>query len=248
MAKNYVKFPTAFFVLPAWKEKRKYSKAEAYLSLLNLEGDTSIRHLATRWQWAKTSVQRFIVELKQKGMWDTSWDTLWDTKRVDNESTAKIGGTLDGTLCGTHLIKENINPPILSSSKEESNIIPPKGETQPLNPEFIEFCYWLTEHAPRVAKMKEPFTAEQVARLNADFDKDFIHDLLVDMHNYEPLLKKYRSANRVFRKWAKMQKPTHYEQKPRTDNSGNDTSRLEAIYRAVADGISRASTPQEWES
>lgn len=139
MRKNYIKFPTAFFDTKEWQKPRKYSKAEALLYLISQQGDISIRHLATAWQWSKTSVERFIEELKKQKLWDTFWDTFRDTNRTHNKRVAEDCGTQSGTPFGTHLIKDNYYPPILSSTKVESNIIPPKGEGDFLQELDVEY-------------------------------------------------------------------------------------------------------------
>ena len=71
------------------------------------------------------------------------------------------------------------------------------------SPEFVKFQEWIKENAPRVAKMKEPFSEAQFSALKKDFDSKFICDLLRAMHNHEPLLKKNRSAYLTFLNWAK---------------------------------------------
>lgn len=131
-----------------WREPREYSKAEALLYLINRPRNMSVRHLAATWQWSKSSVERFIKELKKEKLWDTFWDTFRDTNRTHNKRVAEDCGTQSGTPFGTHLIKDNYYPPILSSTKVESNIIPPKGERdflQELDGEYQEIVSeWLT--------------------------------------------------------------------------------------------------------
>lgn len=71
------------------------------------------------------------------------------------------------------------------------------------SPDFEKFQKWIEANAPRVAKMKEPFSEAQFSALKKDFSSKYICNLLRAMHNYEPLLKKNRSANLTFRQWAK---------------------------------------------
>lgn len=78
----------------------------------------------------------------------------------------------------------------------------PKPE-KPKNENFEKFKHWITENAPNVAKLKEPFTEEQFERIKKEFPLPLIQDTLVSMHNFRELLKKYVSANLTFRKWAK---------------------------------------------
>ncbi len=246
MAKNHIKFPTKFFDTKEWKRQRKYSKTEALLWLHNNQSPISIRHLATSWQWSKSQVERFILELKEWKMWDTFWDTFQDTKNIDNKRDTNFNGTPFGTVFGTHLIKDNNNPPdILSTTNVVSNIsFPPKGENKNMNLGFIKFQEWILENAPRVAKMKEPFTEIQYFAIKRDFDTTFICDLLLKMHNYEPLLTKNRNANLTFRNWAKRQQS--YDKHTSTNQAGD--AEPDDLLRAVAEGISRANTPQEWQS
>lgn len=70
------------------------------------------------------------------------------------------------------------------------------------SPDFVKFQKWISDNAPRVAKMKEPFSESQFSALKKDFDSKFICDLLRAMHNHEPLLKKNRSAYLTFINWA----------------------------------------------
>lgn len=250
MAKNYVKFPLKFFETKEWSKPREYTKAEAILFLINNRNCISIRHLARSWQWSKTSVERFIKELKQLGMWDTFWDTFWDTKHAENKQVAESFGTQSGTPFGTHLIEDNIIPPkILSTTNVVSNISsPPKGESESVDDiEFQEFQRWVMENAPRVAKMKEPFTKGQFISLKTDFDAQFYCALLTEMHNYEPLLRKNRSANLTFRNWARRRKQWDNE-KSTTKKPNDSKSRIERAIQAAARGYARANTPQEWKS
>jgi hypothetical protein len=102
---------------------------------------------------------------------------------------------------------------------------------------------WILENAPRVARMKEPFTEIQYFAIKRDFDTDFICDLLMKMHNYEPLLTKNRNANLTFRNWAKRQQNDE-SSKPTFSASKTAKPSNEALLRAVANGISRARTEQ----
>ena len=228
MRKNYIKFPTAFFDTKEWQKPRKYSKAEALLFLLNSEETFTVRELAYLWQWAKSSVQDFLNEVQREQMLGQNSDKI----RTNEEP---------------YLIVDNYNPPsILSKSKDLSNIhIPPKGETHSL---FSNFQKWILDNAPRVARMKEPFTEAQYLALKDEFDTTFICDLLLKMHNYEPLLTKNRSANLTFRNWARRRnKWDNNEKSKRTTNTAGNAEPDE-ILRAVAEGIARSRTQQEWQS
>ena len=60
-----------------WTEKRRFSKAEAWLDLVMLaeyeaehsgQVDWDLRHLAVRWSWPWSTTQRFLAQLQQKQM------------------------------------------------------------------------------------------------------------------------------------------------------------------------------------
>lgn len=253
MAFVFVKFPKKFLDTEEWRKPRKYSKAEALLYLLAEPSSHSVGYLATRFQWSKSTVHNFLQEMSQKGFTERLPNGLPNDCRtakankvsVLEQSAERLPNGLPND-CRTDIRDKEYNPPILSTTNVVSNIFPPKGESESANPDFIEFQRWIEENAPRVAKMKEPFTEAQFIALRADFDAQFSCDLLKSMHNYEPLLTKNRSANLTFRNWAKRRKQD--DTKRTTNTASNDPkSRLEGVLRAAAEGISRAHTPQEWQ-
>ena len=81
----------------------------------------------------------------------------------------------------------------------------PPPETD-LKKKFKAFQQWINEHAPNVAKMKEPFTIEQYERLRKDFTFEQITSMILKMHNWKDLNKKNVSANLTFRKWTQEDK------------------------------------------
>jgi hypothetical protein len=69
--------------------------------------------------------------------------------------------------------------------------------------DFDKFKKWLSEYAPRVLKMDEPFTEEQYLRLKQKHSNVLVKDVLQSMHNTKTLLKKYTSAYRTCCEWCK---------------------------------------------
>ena len=68
---------------------------------------------------------------------------------------------------------------------------------------FKRFQDWIKENAPRVAKMKEPFTIKQYFSLDKEgYNGESIKNLLMNMHNYKPLDKNI-SAYRTLTNWHK---------------------------------------------
>jgi hypothetical protein len=69
---------------------------------------------------------------------------------------------------------------------------------------FLKFTNWIKENAPRVAKMKEPFTIRQYLSVTGKGYKTVeIQQLLCDMHNWADLLKKRESAYLTFINWKR---------------------------------------------
>src|SRR5699024_10475824 len=97
---------------------------------------------------------------------------------------------------------ESVEVPTFSERKEviDASDTHPQFRSTPSR-EFLEFQQWISENAPRVAKMKEPFSEAQFSALKEAYALDFIRDLLRAMHNYEPLLKRNRSAYLTFLNW-----------------------------------------------
>lgn len=96
--------------------------------------------------------------------------------------------------------------------KEKKNII---GETI-VSPDYKKFYDWLVVDAPRLLKMKEPFTETQYLKILLEFSKEEIYDTVLAMQNYEGLTKKV-SANLTFRKWATNNRERNNKNIP-TDN------------------------------
>lgn len=69
--------------------------------------------------------------------------------------------------------------------------------------DFEKFQSWVNGHTPRIAQMKEPFTIDQFVQIKEKFSAAQISEILESMHNWEPLLKKNRSAYLTAIKWLK---------------------------------------------
>ena len=123
----------------------------------------------------------------------------------------------------TPLIASKVN-----KSKEEKNIGEYEGE--PMNKEssdvsagmdaggsapvphnsesFLKFQQWIADNAPRVAKMKEPMTDKQLQKLKKEYSAEQICEILQAMHNYEPLIRKNRSAYMTVSNWLRRRNRT----------------------------------------
>lgn len=86
--------------------------------------------------------------------------------------------------------------------------------------DFEKFKAWINENAPRVHKMKEPFTIEQFLNLKKNFTVAQISEIITAMHNWEPLIKKNRSAYLTAKKWLKKENDGTHQKPPSGGTSG----------------------------
>ncbi len=144
----------------------------------------------------------------------------------EKEKEKEIAAPDKSEACA-HADDDSSVPPTGHGSADET---PPSSAAPP--PEvknFRKFTRWIATNAPRVAKMKEPFTISQFVKLKEDYPLAQIQDIILAMHNYEPLLRKSRSANLTFRNWVK-----------RDNSNSNDTNRHSTDTR-----IGQVSEPPE---
>jgi hypothetical protein len=98
--------------------------------------------------------------------------------------------------------------------------------------DFEKFVSWIGKHAPRIGEMKEPFTIDQFVEIKKKFSAAQISQILEAMHNWEPLIRKNRSAYLTAIKWlnkendATNQKPSSSSyQKPGVSEAKNAAAR-----------------------
>ena len=244
MAKNYVKFPTAFFAKTEWKKPREYSKAEAYLYLLSGETDLSLRHLAKQWQWNKTKVDRFINELKKDGFWDTFWDTLRDTKQVKQQQVTQTFGTASGTPFGTHLIENNNYPPVLSTTNVVSNTIPPRGESE------SNFLQGVSDDFREVVAEWFAYKQERRESYKSQRSRQAFYTKLKSLSQNNPSIARAIIEQSMANNWAGIfqLKTSSNDKKSAANQASNPESRIADVLRAAAEGYARANTQQEWQS
>jgi hypothetical protein len=219
MAYLFIKFPKKFLDSEEWRKPRKYSKAEALLYLLANPELPSIRRLAMIWDWPKTAVADFISYARKQGYLGQISDKSRTQVDVNiNELQDSFGQISDKSR--THFIKEIENTPILSSSKEESNIIPPKGERdflQTLDGEYRDIVReWLTYKRERketyksvrsmqafVAKLTKlsngnPKIAREIINQSIANNWAGIFQLKIDQHNDDNKSHTNRPSSTVF--------------------------------------------------
>ena len=57
------------------------------------------------------------------------------------------------------------------------------------------------ENAPRVEQMKQPFTEREYTEISKKWTREEVLNILIEMHNYAPLLKKNISAYLTANNW-----------------------------------------------
>lgn len=239
MKEGYIPISRKLFESHLWLEEREFSKAEAWLDLIQSarfeanstkvivgckvieicrgEFPATIRFLAKRWGWNKNRVDRFLKLLALEKMITTR--TAIGTSQTIvklcnyadyNPTQEETGQKRDnnGTVLGQQ--RDNSGTKNNKGNKENKGKRErgESGDSASRTPSenFLKFQKWIDDNAPKVAKMRYPFTEEEFERLKADYSTDFIQSLLLQMHNYKPLLSKSESANLTFRKWAGREK------------------------------------------
>lgn len=93
--------------------------------------------------------------------------------------------------------------------------------------DFKRFLEWIAINAPRVSKMKEPFTESQFFEIKKIAPSTQICTTLTQMHNWEPLIQKNRSAYLTCVNWIKKttngQQTSNNQQGRATGNKATNT-------------------------
>lgn len=185
----------------------------------------SVRFLQDRWSWSIHKVSDFIELLRSQNMLLTDKEegvnriTLINFEKYNQAGFVKLDGNskrnsknsdskeLDGnqgTAKGTRREQSgdsqgtNINKD-KEGNKENEGGTPPPDDVQA----FEKFKEWISANAPRVEKMKEPFTIVQFLKVRKKYTSVIVRQLLVDMHNWKDLDKRI-SAYLTLIKWKKL--------------------------------------------
>lgn len=120
-----------------------------------------------------------------------------------------------------------------SKVKESKEINTPELVPESASDDFKRFLEFIETNAPTVNKMTEPFTEKQFFDLKKLHPAQKIAEILQDMHNYKPLLRKNKSAFLTAKKWLKpKENGTEINGRLFTGNSeklGTSAARMQAI-------------------
>lgn len=176
-------------------------------TLIDCKRGQSVRSLdtwATTWGVSKKTVFAFFLLLKKDTMLET--ENLKVTTRITvlnydsyNQQKTKISDDKE-TQTGTPRKREL---PTNKNNKEyntNTNVL----VLLDTNDNFLKFLAWQKENTPTLLAMKEPFTEAQFEKLKKKYHYSRIIEICQRMHNYNPLLKKYKSAYLTFINWVKL--------------------------------------------
>lgn len=78
---------------------------------------------------------------------------------------------------------------------------------------FQKWISWIKENAPDINKLSEPLTIDQLMKLRESESVEMIQAVMVQMHNYKALTKKYKSTYLTLKNWIKREKENKKPQK-----------------------------------
>lgn len=111
----------------------------------------------------------------------------------------------DANAMRTHSNGNAIKESKVNDSKEKDSVIAPaSNDAVNVNENFLKFQAWQKENTPTLLQMKEPFTEKQFEKMKTKWHWTYIAEMCQRMHNYQPLLKKYKSAYLTFTNWVKL--------------------------------------------
>jgi hypothetical protein len=121
-------------------------------------------------------------------------------------------GSTDGMQNDAIKGKESKGKKKGNSPKESTNPTDAAGALAPVysekeKSEFDLFNKYILQHAANVSKMKEPFTIAQYVEVKNKYNRELVKDILKEMHNYAPLLKKNISSYLTLCSWIRRREP-----------------------------------------
>jgi hypothetical protein len=187
-----------------WKNPFNQSNA-LICAILNTSEPTLIRHRNTLKQVGLINFERGKA-IKR----NTEYYLNYLSSPVSSVISSVVSSPVS-RVARQHKTKPNKTTPPLN---------PPDGgsEGAPPNEKFLNFKKWLSENAPRVEQLKHPFSEREYTEIFTKWKREDVLNVLVEMHNYAPLLKKsisaYLTANTWLRKRKKDEKSNEIPKKP----------------------------------
>ena len=126
-----------------------------------------------------------------------------DQKRTSPQTDKSKNGK-DNIIYNNDVIY-NIDEDFKDIEDKESTVVDKKPTELSLfgqSEEEKKFFSYMREKFPRIMRMEQPLTLEQVKKLKERFDRDLIVKVLDDMENWKPLLKTKVSAYKTLSTWC----------------------------------------------
>lgn len=122
----------------------------------------------------------------------------------DSSVLPKIGQ--DGKSDKTENGQDNIlsNTEVLSNNNQNSDLDNKKvlSDDNTKNTPSNEFEKKMRERFPRIMRMEQPLTLEQAKKLKERYDADMLLEIMEQMENWRPLIKKNISAYKTIINWC----------------------------------------------
>lgn len=213
---GYIPIFRKFFDHYLWEEKREFSKAEAWIDCIQMarykedkkkkliagnliewgygQFPASIRFLRERWGWgSNTKVVNFLELLEKDNMIKLEKEqgqnivtlcnySTYDIKNISEKDTKKTERRRTKDREKTER-RQNSNKD--NKGKKEKNV-----NISPLISDF-----------DNIQKMEQPLTKEEGERLVDEYGSQQVKNILMQMENWKPLIKKNKSANLTARNW-----------------------------------------------
>ena len=155
----------------------------------------SQKKLSERWKWSRGKVQRFLNDLENEHQIEQQKNTVTSLIAITNYEEFQDTDS-KRTADGQQTEQQT------DTNKNEKNV---KNEIK-------EGIHPLCSDLKNVNSMKEPLTLSQGEALISEYGKDRVKDILLQMENYKPLVKKNLSANLTVRNWIKRDWPKQENQ------------------------------------
>lgn len=95
---------------------------------------------------------------------------------------------------------EDVSTSIISKKYKVESIEIKEGDTENNH----DLQKWIVENCPNVAKLEKQLTTKECENLLSEFNWTVVTEVLLNMDNHKPLLKKYKDVNRTLRNWIKI--------------------------------------------
>ena len=213
-----------FYQVSGWMMNKLHLKGEeltcyAIIYSLSQLGEgryvAGLKYLTEFMQCSQSTASRAIKSLYKKGLIDKEEivtdkgrrmyyfcsDDNSDDKSDDNSDSNPDGvqsKSLDGVQSKSLPINNNKehNRKVLSNESTKST------RKKELTEEEKEYQEKMREKFPRIMKMEQPLTLKEARKLKEKYDNDMLKQIMHEMENWKPLLKKSVSAYMTIINWC----------------------------------------------